>query len=258
MEKIALNYDTLIIDGADLIFKNFSGRETAFNRLGERNFGVIIDDNNWAQALQLIGWNVKKTSDGVYFLSVSVRLPSNPPEPTVTVTHKYSDRTVQKSYKVDGSEIGALDNMRLTNCALKIHGYHYEINGRSGIKAHLTSLCAERESVKDVSYLVYDKDEWYENRTYYSDVYVVGKTRQLEAAIEFAREYVSDWCGDTHEDMDEDREYFKQFTIDVRDDISDEEFIDGEYIQYYLRKKPRNKRFEHRSSIMIKKHVFEC
>ena len=257
MKKIALSYDTLIIDGADLIFKNFSGRETAFNRFGERNFGVIIDDNDWVQALQLIGWNVKKTADGVYFLSVSVRLPSNPPEPTVTVAHKYSDRTVQATYKVDGQEIGDLDNMTLTNCMLEIRGCRYEINGKSGIKAFLSSLWAGREYKKETLYLVYDKDEWYDNRTYCSDVDVVGKARRLEDAIKFAREYVSDLNTDIREDMDEDEEYFNQFAIDIRDDISDEEFINGEYVQYYLRKKPRNKRFEHRSSIMIKEHTFE-
>lgn len=258
MEKIALNYDMLIIDGADLIFKNFSGRETTFNRFNERNFGVIIHDKDWAHALRLIGWCVKELKDSEeYFIPVSVRLPSNPPEPMVTVTHKRSDRNVQITYKVDSPEIGDLDRMTLTNCMLKIRGCRYEINGKSGIKAYLSSLLAEREYKKETLYLVYDKDEWYENRTYYSDVDVVGKAKQLEDAIKLAREYVSHWCEDTHEDMDEDSEYFKQFMIELNDDVSDEEFIDGEYIQYYLRKKPRNKRFEHKCSIMIKEHVFE-
>jgi len=258
MEKIALNYDTLVIDGADLIFKNFSGRETPFNRFGDRNFGVVIHDNDWALALRLIGWNVREIKDtGDYFIPVSVKLPSNPPEPMVTVAHKHNERTVQTAYKVDSQEIGDLDHMTLTNCMLRIRGCRYEINDKSGIKAFLSSLCAEREYKKETLYLVYDKDEWYENRTHYSDFDIVGKANRFEDAVKIAREYVSDWYEDTRDDMAEDKEYFNQFAIDLRDDIANEEFIDGEYIQYYLRKKPRNKRFEHKCSIMIKEHTFE-
>ena len=34
----------LVIDNARLIFKNFSGKGDNYNREGDRNFAVIIDD----------------------------------------------------------------------------------------------------------------------------------------------------------------------------------------------------------------------
>ena len=40
--------DNVVIEDAHLIWKNFSGEETQFNRAGNRNFNVIIDDPDFA------------------------------------------------------------------------------------------------------------------------------------------------------------------------------------------------------------------
>ena len=47
------------MDDVRITFKNFSGKGDKFNREGDRNFAIVIEDPNTADALIAEGWNVR-------------------------------------------------------------------------------------------------------------------------------------------------------------------------------------------------------
>lgn len=74
------------LDGARILFRNFSGAPSKYNAAGSRNFSVVIDDHDLAQELINDGWNIKilapKSEDDkpTYHLPVKVTYNSYPPE----------------------------------------------------------------------------------------------------------------------------------------------------------------------------------
>ena len=75
----------LTFENAKLIFKNFKGEKTQFNREGNKNFCVVIENAEDAEALKNDGWNVKQLSskddeeDVLYYLPVAVAFDPYPP-----------------------------------------------------------------------------------------------------------------------------------------------------------------------------------
>ena len=128
------------MENARLIFRNFEGREEKYNRKGDRNFGLIIEDPEVAQQLAEDGWNIKEltpknnddyddTPEVIYWLPVTVRFDNVPPK-VMLVTRR-------KKTKLNEENINTVDYANIAKVDLTVTPYDWEVNGKSGTKAYL-------------------------------------------------------------------------------------------------------------------------
>lgn len=147
----------LQVDDATIIFRNFAGKGSTYNREGDRNFSLLIDDVELKDKLIAEGWNVKvkpPREDGdIPFMHLPVKVKFNERGPVVYL------KTGNAVNTLDEDSIGILDSIDILGVDLDIRPYDWELrDGKSGRTAYLQSL----HVIQDVDRFAarYDDEEY--------------------------------------------------------------------------------------------------
>lgn len=132
----------VVMEGVRIIFRNFEGKEGQYNKAGDRNFGVILPVDI-AEAMLADGWNVKylkpreadEEETETPWLSVAVSFDKGRPPNIFLVTQEGRKRTPLTVETVE-----QLDWVDIVNVDLIVRPYHWEVNGKGGVKAYLQSM----------------------------------------------------------------------------------------------------------------------
>lgn len=128
---------SLTIEDAQLIYRNFAGREGLFNAEGDRNFSVLLDMDTAADMLA-DGWNVRamKPREGeqqeTFILQVSVKFKNKPPEIYLISRNRRTKLTEDMVELLDAIDYSMVD--------LIVNPYPWSVGGKSGIKAYLKKM----------------------------------------------------------------------------------------------------------------------
>lgn len=135
--------DILQIDDARIIYRNFAGVGSKFNREGDRNFAVVIPNKDIAEDLLDRGWNVKvkppRDEDDEPFMFLPVKIKFNDRGPSVYL------RSGSRNVKLNEDSIECLDNIDILSVDLDIRPYNWEVNGKTGRTAYLQAIHVTQE-----------------------------------------------------------------------------------------------------------------
>ena len=132
------NVNNINIEGATIIWKNFSGERDSFNP-GQRGFSVVIDDAVMADELRQEGWNIKERplqegadpSEQEWTLPVKLNMNRYTQVWLIVGNHKTL---------LDENTVAQLDVVDIIDCDISIRPYEWEMSGRTGITAYVDSM----------------------------------------------------------------------------------------------------------------------
>jgi hypothetical protein len=134
--------NTVLMEGVRIIFRNFRGEEGKFNKEGERNFAVLLD-NPTAEAMTVDGWNVKhlnprdeeEEQNPQAYLPVAVEYQKGRPPKIYLITGEGTRKRL-----LEENEVEDLDWADITNVDMIVRPYNWDVNGKQGVKAYVQSM----------------------------------------------------------------------------------------------------------------------
>ncbi len=128
----------LQIEDARIIYRNFKGVGSKYNREGDRNFAVIIPNQEICDKLVDAGWNVKikppRDEDEDPFMYLQVKVKYNNRGPAAYVVSGNNVRRLTED------TIGILDDIDIVSVDMDLRPYDWEVNGKTGRSAYLQAI----------------------------------------------------------------------------------------------------------------------
>lgn len=146
--------DLINIENARILWPNFSGKKSQYNREGDRNFNVIIPDADMANKLKDDGWNIhvreprEEGDQPEYRLPVAVSFDYKPPKITLI--------TSRKQTLLDETTVGLLDHADIKTIDMTIRPYNWKrtVKDRDGTEYEETGVKAYLKTM----YVVLEED----------------------------------------------------------------------------------------------------
>ena len=136
--RIKFRGNILEIEDARIIYRNFSGAPSKFNREGDRNFAVIIPNEEIKDQLVEEGWNVKikppREDFDEPFMFIPVKVVFNSRGPAAYV------RSGESVTRLNEETIDMLDEIDIASVDMDIRPYDWEVNGKTGRSAYLQAI----------------------------------------------------------------------------------------------------------------------
>ena len=138
MELTFAPRDILQVNDARIIYRNFKGEGGKYNREGDRNFAMVIPNQELADELISRGWNVKikapreEGDDPFMYLPIKVKFNDRGPRIYLTAGNHTNCLEEDMVAMVDDIDIRSVD--------LDIRPYDWEVTGKTGRTAYLQAM----------------------------------------------------------------------------------------------------------------------
>jgi len=131
------NGKNLTLENVTIAFRNFAGKEDTYNREGDRNFAILLDEDRAAQ-MERDGWNVKRLKPrdeeeyGQAYIQVAVSYKARPPKIAMITSKGIS--------YLGEDQVELLDWVDIEEADVTLNPYEWAVNGKTGVKAYVQGL----------------------------------------------------------------------------------------------------------------------
>lgn len=127
----------LVIDDANIVYRNFRGEGGAYNHEGDRNFALVIPDEETAEHLLNDGWNVKikmgTNEEPFRYLPVKVKFNERGP--------KIYLKSGENKVILTEEDVDIIDKIDIMSVSMDIRPYDWRMSdGKSGRSAYLQAM----------------------------------------------------------------------------------------------------------------------
>lgn len=129
----------LVIDDANIVYRNFRGEGSAYNHEGDRNFALVIPDEDTAEHLLNDGWNVKvkppKNEGEEPFRYLPVKVKFNERGPKIYL------KSGENKIILSEDDVDIIDKIDIMSVSMDIRPYDWRMSdGKSGRSAYLQAM----------------------------------------------------------------------------------------------------------------------